>query len=363
MVQRNRAARYGRAVLRYKDAASEALAEVLRGWGALVSARPWTVIAVSGLVSAFAAVGFMRVSVESSIDKLWLPQNSRIQSNEARYGQYFDLSAGALRIVARDRSGSEHGMLTPERVQTLFKLRQGMYSVSASNTSVSDICVPSSGAIQCSEVGLPTLWCSIDDFEQDVMQSETPTSVLRQRVTQSIRCDNTSASLSETCGLPTYSSKDNATIIGCEAVKSDVLVTSGESSPVYQAFASYMSANSDAFGTDVTTAYFYPTIAADAVSDQVSSGYHLWAVAYGLVFTLLSVSQWRKDPRESRPLLSFLGIITVALANIGAYGVLIAAGRPITNLELLLPYAHAQCPYGLRSSSYHSLDLVWRADF
>lgn len=329
----------------------------MRFWGSVVAHYPVLIVVVSSLVCIAASAGFVNTRIETSIEKLWLPQSSRIQENEARYGKYFDLTAGAFRVLAQSQRASSNslipdraGMLTPERVASLFKIRDGMYSdiVASDGSTVTDICVPgssqhSNSSNGCSESGITTLWCSFESFIADVLEADAPHDRLSQRVTDAVRCDNTSAPFAETCALPAFDTLDatgTRRVVGCEAIKLDVLVAGGESNALYGAFDKYMQNNIGKFDSGVKAAYFYPSIVTDAVSQQIQSGYHLWALAYTLVFLLLSASQWRRDKRESRPLLSLLGVVTVLLANVGAYGVLIAANMPIANLQLLLPYAN-----------------------
>lgn len=184
-------------------------------------------------------------------------------------------------------------------------------------------------------MGITELWCSKGEFENEVLESEDPQAALEEAVAREESCEGQLAPLSETCGNPTRDK--NGRVIGCEAMRVTIFSTE-RSDALNDEFKGLAQGARNRFDSSVSVVWSFPFFMEEEIRKSIDEDLHLWAVSYALVYFLLGVSQARETRCESRPILSLLGVVTVALGNASGYGLLIASGKPMGNLEFLLPY-------------------------
>lgn len=111
--------------------------------GSLVGSRPLTSIALTLLFCLVCVSGFSQLKSESRSDKLWIPQGTKAQKDEAKFSAYFPPLTRMASILLEAKSGN--GALTRDFLLAALELHAKVEEVQYGNDTLRTLCTPMPG--------------------------------------------------------------------------------------------------------------------------------------------------------------------------------------------------------------------------
>lgn len=215
-------------------------------------------------------------------------------------------------------------MLDPEKVDTLWQVNDDVLDIAQRACSGS-----------CRTFGFLDLWCSRDDFKQEILDADDPQEELVDYVTRTeTTCTGEEVQLR---GICSNARRDqDGRVAFCQALTMTYTLDETDPEGVIEDFRDL----AQDFQSNVTWTfvYFDTNAVDDAIGQSTQTGIGNFAGAFALLFSFLSLTQVRTKWLDSRAFLAALAILTIALSTVSAYGLLFAAGLPMTSLQALLPF-------------------------
>jgi len=110
--------------------------------GSKVSRRPYTSIALTLLFCVICMGGFSQMKSESRADKLWIPQGTDAQKDEAQYTKHFPPTVRRAGVLLESKSGN--GAVTKDFLVAAMELHDKIEKIKSGNDTLRTLCVPMS---------------------------------------------------------------------------------------------------------------------------------------------------------------------------------------------------------------------------
>ncbi|XP_040580846.1 patched domain-containing protein 3 isoform X2 [Lepeophtheirus salmonis] len=121
-----------------KNILLDSLKKAFYRWGIFISRYPLFVIFSVLIIALLSSIGFLRLSFEYKMEKLWIPQNSEFISNKKWIEENFPTNYRVQIISLLSLSGN---ILTPEALLLLLDIHEKVEQISAGhNTRWKDLC-------------------------------------------------------------------------------------------------------------------------------------------------------------------------------------------------------------------------------
>ncbi|CAB4059408.1 NPC1 [Lepeophtheirus salmonis] len=121
-----------------KNILLDSLEKAFYRWGIFISRYPLFVIFSVLIIALLSSIGFLRLSFEYKMEKLWIPQNSEFISNKKWIEENFPTNYRVQIISLLSLSGN---ILTPEALLLLLDIHEKVEQISAGhNTRWKDLC-------------------------------------------------------------------------------------------------------------------------------------------------------------------------------------------------------------------------------
>jgi len=110
--------------------------------GSCVSSRPCTSIALTMLFCLVCMGGFSQMKSESRADKLWIPQGTDAQKDEAQYTKHFPPMVRRAGVLLEAKSGNS--AVTKDFLVAAMELHDKIELVKTGNDTLRTLCMPMS---------------------------------------------------------------------------------------------------------------------------------------------------------------------------------------------------------------------------
>jgi len=317
--------------------------------GKFVAFRPWTTIGLSVFLAIGCGAGFMNFTSENRADKLWVPQGTIADVEEAQYLEYFASTSRINTMIISSVGGGGANVLTAEAVEQALVL-QGEIAATPSTyenttyvledlcTKVGGSCASSyTGVCSCLISGILKMWnYDAETFRNDPDWLSTLNNYGSKEDLQAVM------------GNPTFDSSGNIATAEAFTVTyflddRTVLEGGSEEDPINEAWeqVAFLD-NVQEEPTPYTTLdldYFSSRSFSDEFGGAISGDLALVQVSYVVTFLFLgaTLGKIRCGP-GSRWTMSLAAVFMIALSTIAGFGISSAIGLFFGPVHSLLPF-------------------------
>jgi len=314
--------------------------------GLFVGTRPCTSLLLSLIFMLACVGGFSQFNSESRADKLWIPQGTRAQDDEAAFTKYFPPGSRFMNILVEAKTGS---ILDKSVLLEAVKLHEQIEEASFEGTSLRDICIPQPGSGHpCFISSVLGLWA----YNSSTLQADMdPLATLN-------KAGMTSEDLSRMLGSPSFA---DGGIAGAKSMsitylmKLDRKLDGGSyTDPVGEGFEEEIlkkvlacdkptcSGNSCACGYESSSISVYAATTrsfGDVFGGVISGDVGLVNGAFMLMILYLILNLGGLCHKvNSRAGLAFLCVLTIVAAGAGGYGLGMWSQFDYTPVHSVLPF-------------------------
>ena len=107
-------------------------------WGVTVATHPWTVIAISVVLTFVCSLGLVNFDKETDPNKLWIPKGSSYLSNKEWLSRNFPQDKRVQTLIFQ--STTNGNILSPESLKEMMAVHKKISTLNPQNISFTDIC-------------------------------------------------------------------------------------------------------------------------------------------------------------------------------------------------------------------------------
>lgn len=301
--------------------------------GDLVATRPKTTIAASILLAVACGAGMTTLTTENRPEKLWVPQNTIAEVEQASFKSYFPPSSRFNNVIVRNPSGEEDNILTKKALRDVMRMHLAIEESTSEFDNVTytfiDLCSKRGGSCinstasicQCAVTSVLKQW----NYDLDTLDKDDDFLT----TLNAYGSDNSTDRFSGVLGNPTFD--QNGKIETAEAI--NIIYFSEDRSedkdgniedPVNEAWEEAVFLKT-LQGDDFPTLKF-SFLSARSFSDEfggaITGDLVFVQVSYVLAFAFLGATLGRfKCGPGSRWAMAFSALILVALSTVAGFGI------------------------------------------
>lgn len=317
--------------------------------GQFVANRPIITIVGCLLVAGGFGAGLAVLKTESRVEKLWVPQNTIAEEETTRFQEYFPEDRVSL-VVVQSNSSSDRNVLTKDRLLSAMNMHNDILTREAKHEdelyTLPDVCTRIGGT--CADFTLESDSCQcfirsiLKQWNYDITTLENDNDVLAT-ISAGYRSRE---EIEDALGNAEFD--ENGNLISAEAFSVIYLLedrsvdvdgrTEDKLNDAWEekAFLAVVKSGEDYPG--LSLAFFATRSFADEFGDAIGGDIMLVQISYLIIYFALALLIGKPCGPGSRWLVSFGGIIFVALSTLAAIGLSSYFGLFYGPVHSLLPF-------------------------
>ncbi|ESO88138.1 hypothetical protein LOTGIDRAFT_165877 [Lottia gigantea] len=293
--------------------------------GVFIGNYPWLTIILSLIICGTCGIGLKTFKETKSQEKLWVPSDSRVLNEKRWVDKNFPVSTRYVSIVVTNPD-----VLMPSFINALLELKIEFENVTVNGKEFTKFCYKVSS--KCRTTGLLEIW----NYDQSTIKSLSRTQILDtvNNITHSPVFGN---ELDVKNYLGGEIRRDrNGRIISAEATQITWLLKPGAVSKEWEGQVIKKALQGDKMFENI---YVYASRSFDDEGyGAINSDIKLLSAGFSIVFLFVMVSLGNFNMIEHRIIVSLLGLTSVGLAILFAYGVATALDIIYGPIQSIMPF-------------------------